>query len=95
MPLLIIPVLIAFIWAAPRFFKWLLLFSVMAGGLFFVGLTGLSMAYGARKGGANEGMFEEWSIHLLMYFLTVPAGIIVLGALVGLTLKLGQKSRLQ
>ncbi len=53
------------------------------------------MAYGARKGGVNEGMFEEWSIHLLMYFFTVPAGIIVLGALVGLTLKLGQKSRLQ
>ncbi len=35
MPLLIIPVLIVFIWAAPRFFKWLLLFSVMAGGAFF------------------------------------------------------------
>lgn len=93
MPLLIVPVLVVFIWAAPRFFKWLLLFSFIAGGLFFAGLTGLSMAYGARKGGANEGMFEEWSIYFLMYLFTVPAGIIVLGALIGLLLKLAHKDR--
>jgi len=76
-------VLVVFIFVAPKFFKWLLLaviFMVLVG---FVGLHVLMAFYGAGKGGANTGMFEELSIYFLMFLYVVPAGVTVLGIFAG------------
>jgi hypothetical protein len=93
MPIFLIIVLVVFIFVAPKFFRWLLLAVLLMSFVGFLMLKALLVFYGAGKGGANTGMFEELSIYFLMFIYTVPAGVVLVGLFAGGVLSLYRKLR--